>query len=351
MWTKKHNYDLSGQNTFGMKVSCACYVEYDSASDIRDIIASEELPRPFFHIGGGSNLLFTRDYEGTVLHSAIRFIRIISDGDMPLVEVGAGVVFDDFCAWAASEGLWGPENLSLIPGEVGAGAVQNIGAYGVEAGDVIKEVRCISLEDGSERTFHNGRTSADVEDECRYGYRDSIFKSPEMKGRQAVTSVVFALSREKRPQLRYGHIKTLFPETGPDSPVQVREAIIGVRREKLPDPAEKGSAGSFFKNPVISEEHFRRIEADVRTREGDERQVPHYVVEGGIKVPAAWLIESCGFKGMCRGNVAVYHKQPLVIVNETGKASPDEVLSLEHDIIAGVEERFGITLSPEVEHL
>ena len=214
--------DLTKMNTFRMKVKAKCFIEYDSIADLVDI-EFEELSRPILHIGGGSNLLFTQDFKGTVLHSKINFIEILDECDsVPgagecllntngaspadfsqsskvLVSVGAGVVFDDFCAWAAKEGFWGVENLSYIPGEVGASAVQNIGAYGVEVKDVIRRVYCYD-------TIEEEFVSFGVE-ECGYGYRDSIFKSPEVKGRYIVTHVVFALSREPRPVLDYGHLK------------------------------------------------------------------------------------------------------------------------------------------------
>ena len=205
--------DLTAMNTFGMKVKAKCFMEYDSVADLVDI-EFEELTRPVLHMGGGSNLLFTDDFKGTVLHSKINFIEIldecfsvsetpsqangISSDEKVLVSVGSGVIFDDFCDWAAKEGLWGVENLSYIPGEVGASAVQNIGAYGVEVKDVIRTVYCYDTEEEEFVKF-------DV-DECEYGYRDSIFKDPEIKGRYIVSHVVFALSREPQPKLDYGHL-------------------------------------------------------------------------------------------------------------------------------------------------
>ena len=384
--------DLTKMNTFGMKVKARCFMEYDSVADLVDI-EFEELARPVLHIGGGSNLLFTDDFKGTILHSKINFIEIL-DGDSRhceevsplrhceersdvaisspvLVSVGSGVVFDDFCAWAAKEGLWGVENLSYIPGEVGASAVQNIGAYGVEVKDVIRKVYCY---DTVEEEF----VSFGVE-ECGYGYRDSIFKNPEVKGRYIVTHVVFALSRTPQPRLDYGHLRDAVmassarhceegqsPDVAIFTPSLIRKVIIKIRKEKLPEPSVMGSAGSFFKNPVITAEHFARIEAAAKAELGSDYKVPHYVLETSIrhceeqsdvaichmvKVPAAWLIEQCGWKGRRSGGAAVYDKQPLVIVNYTGDAYPEEIIGLERRIIASVKAKFDIELHPEVEHI
>ena len=351
--------DLTKMNTFGMKVKARCFVEYDSVADLVDI-EFEELARPVLHIGGGSNLLFTDDFKGTVLHSRIDFIEALESGmnevdgkvgasDQVLVSVGAGVVFDDFCDWAAKEGLWGVENLSYIPGEVGASAVQNIGAYGVEVKDVIRKVYCYDTIDEEFVNF-------DVED-CEYGYRDSAFKDPELKGRYIVTHVVFALSRQPQPKLDYGHLKASVEEavaaTGkPMSPALIRKVIIRIRKEKLPEPSVMGSAGSFFKNPVISAEHFARIEAAAKAEHGPEVKVPHYdLPDGTVKVPAAWMIEQCGWKGRRSGGAAVYDKQPLVIVNYTGEAYPEEIVGLEKRVIASVKQKFDVELHPEVEHI
>ena len=374
--------DLTKMNTFGMKVKARCFIEYDSVADLVDI-EFEELARPVLHIGGGSNLLFTDDFKGTVLHSKIDFIEILdechsapvapsqtslgpspypgvgkchfrtndtsSEGVQPvetvLVSVGAGVVFDDFCDWAAKEGLWGVENLSHIPGEVGASAVQNIGAYGVEVKDVIREVYCYDTVDEEFVNF-------DVED-LQYGYRDSAFKDPEIRGRYIVTHVVFALSRTPQPKLEYGHLKEAVEAAGSElTPGLIRKVIIKIRKEKLPEPSVMGSAGSFFKNPVISREHFDRIEAAAKAEHGADCKVPHYdLPDGMVKVPAAWMIEQCGWKGRRSGGAAVWEKQPLVIVNYTGEAYPEEIIGLEKRIIASVKTKFGVELHPEVDHI
>ena len=338
-------------NTFGMRVKARCFMEYDSVADLVDI-EFEELARPVLHIGGGSNLLFTDDFKGTVLHSKINFIEILDEeesSDPVLVSVGAGVIFDDFCDWAAKEGLWGVENLSHIPGEVGASAVQNIGAYGVEVKDVIRKVYCY---DTVEEEFVN----FDVE-ECEYGYRDSVFKDSEIKGRYIVTHVVFALSRTPQPKLDYGHLDAAVKEAqdarGAElSPALIRKVIIRIRKEKLPEPSVMGSAGSFFKNPVISAEHFARIEAAAKAEHGPDYKVPHYdLPDSTIKIPAAWMIEQCGWKGKRSGGAAVWEKQPLVIVNYTGEAYPEEIIGLEKRIIASVKAKFDVELHPEVDHI
>ena len=337
------NYDLTAHNTFGMKVRCALYVEYDTVAELQ-ALPWKELPQPIMHIGAGSNLLFTGDFPGTVLHSAVKYMKFVDMGlDEVLMTVGAGVVFDDFVARTCEVGLWGAENLSLIPGEVGASAVQNIGAYGVEAKDIIAGVVCLDTTDWSKTIFKTP--------ELAYGYRDSMFK--HNKGRYIVTSVLFKLSRKYSPKLDYGGIRSALE--GRDltalTPGDVREAIIGIRRAKLPDPAEKGSAGSFFKNPVISREHFERIEA-VAHASNPEAKVPSFdLPDGTVKVPAAWLIDSLGFRGAVNGGAKVYDKQPLVIVNESGTATPEEIMALEQQIISKVWETYDIELHLEVEHI
>ena len=330
-----------------MKVSCALYLEAEAEEELLTLDWAS-LPEPVMILGGGSNLLFTKDFPGTVLHVGIGGITRHADDR---VTCGAGVVFDEFCAWAAKEGLWGPENLSLIPGECGASAVQNIGAYGVEAKDILADIRAYDRQEG--RFVHIDPAS------CAYGYRTSRFKT-EWKGRYVITAVTYRLSQAPKPVLDYGGIRKAlenrsFVAVAPQddkgchserseeslTPEIIRETIIGIRREKLPDPAETGSAGSFFCNPVVPKEVF----------EGIEGNPPHYEVEGGIKIPAAWLIEQCGFKGARNGGAQVYPKQPLVIVNATGEALPQEIIGLEQQVIDAVKAKFGITLHPEVEHV
>ena len=331
------NYDLSAQNTFRMRVSCACYIEYDSAADL-GTIDFDSLPKPILSIGEGSNLLFTKDFEGTVLCSKIKYIKYFDVGaDTVPLAVGAGVKWDDLVLKTCEDKLWGAENLSLIPGTVGAAAVQNIGAYGVEAKDIIAGVTCFDILKKEKTAFKTP--------ECRYGYRESIFKTPEFKERYIITGVLFRLSREAAPKTEYGALKSVFEGAAPTDPMQVREAVIKIREAKLPSVELVGSAGSFFKNPVVSPLQFTKI------IEGYEN-VPHYIQTGGfIKVPAAWMIEQCGLKGASVGGAQVYEKQPLVIINKDDKATPQDVLALEKKVIDEVKNRLGVELTPEVEHI
>ena len=347
----KLSYDVNLRpwNTFAMEVCAAALLEYDSEAELAALLAdgrfAGELPLPLLHIGGGSNLLFTGDFPGTVLHSRIRFVEAgEAEGDIVPVRVGAGVVWDEFCRWAAEQHLWGPENLSLIPGEAGAAAVQNIGAYGREVCELIRTVECFDLQRLEKVIFRP--------QECAYGYRESRFKG-EWKGRYVVTAVVFNLSRACRPVLDYGHVRQAVEAAfgaGPFTPQQVRDTIISIRRDKLPDPSEAGSAGSFFRNPFVLPEQYSRV-AQIAAEES-LGPVPHFLTPDGlVKIPAAWLIDKCGWKGVRRGNAQVWPTQPLVLVNATGTAAPQEILDLENAVIESVRSRFGITLRPEVEHI
>lgn len=329
------NYNLRAHNTFRMDVSCARFIEYDSASELESL-DWESLPKPVRHIGAGSNLLLTGDFPGTILHSRISFVKYVDMGfdDVPVM-VGSGVVWDDFVAQTCSHGLWGAENLSLIPGEVGAAAVQNIGAYGAEVKDIISGVVCFDVLEKRKVKFGVA--------ECGYGYRDSVFK--HKPGRYIVTSVLMRLSRKPKPRLEYKGLSEALGAVSDVTPQMVREAVIGLRNSKLPDPAVLGSAGSFFKNPVVGVGKFLEISTGYDS-------VPHYVLDGGmVKIPAAWLIDQCGLKGCSVGGARVYERQPLVIVNASGEASPADVVALCDHVRSCVLSRFGIEINPEVEFL
>lgn len=349
----QYNFDLSGHNTFKMKVKAACFIEYNRVEELQEILSDERLlgslPMPLFNIGGGSNLLFEGDFNGTVLHSNIKFYKSEGKGDEVTVRVGAGICWDDFCLWCADHNYWGPENLSYIPGDVGAAAVQNIGAYGREIKDIVKYVECIDIHTNTKKIFSNP--------ECRYAYRQSYFKS-EGKGRYIVTAVVFSLKKSYSPELGYGNVKSAI-EKRFDSHIfenenlkcsDVRNVIIDIRKSKLPEPSELGNAGSFFKNPFVSADKFEFVKF-VANKNG-YGEVPHFQEDNEcVKIPAAWLIEKCGWKGYKSGNVGVYEKQPLVIVNLNGEASPHEVSELENAIKSSVLEKFQINLESEVEHV
>jgi len=324
------DYSLLNHNTFGMDVKAKRYVEYDSEEELKALIPT--LEGEVLHMGGGSNLLFKGDFAGTVLHSAIRGIEIVEEkGDEVLVRVGAGEVWDDFVAWAVAQGFGGVENLSLIPGEVGASAVQNIGAYGVEAKDVIALVEAVELQNGQKRVFGTL--------ECDYAYRQSIFKK-QLKGKYAITYVTYRLQKKPQLKLEYGNIKAVLGEKKDLTIGDVRQAIIDIRNAKLPDPKVQGNAGSFFMNPVVSREKFLSIQKDYPN-------MPFYEVEGGVKIPAGWMIDQCGWKGKSLGRAGVHDKQALVLVN-LGGATSHEIITLCETICKDVYEKFGIEIHPEV---
>ena len=326
------HYSLLQHNTFGMEARCSRFLQYESVEEACQVAAIlRTAGLPFVIIGAGSNLLLTRDYEGIVVRSGMKGIA----NDNGSVTVASGECFDDFVAWSLSHGLYGLENLSLIPGDVGASAVQNIGAYGVEVASIIHEVETIEVATGQPRVFQV--------QECEYGYRDSIFKN-RLKGEYIVTAVVFRLSLIPKVNLDYGPLQAFKSQEGVPTAKAIRDAVIDIRRSKLPEPSVLGSAGSFFKNPVIPVEAYQEIAATYA-------DVPHYVVDDRhIKIPAAWLIEQCGWKGKQHGEAAVYEKQPLILVN-MGNATPDDIIELAALIEQSVKEKFKIQLHPEVNYI
>ena len=326
------NCPLKERHTFGMDVMADRLIEFANEDELKSALTGAV--KPLLFMGGGSNLLFLNNYSGTVLHSVIDNINIVAEDDNSVsVRVGSGVVWDDFVAYCVEKGWWGVENLSLIPGEVGASAVQNIGAYGVEVKDVLQSIEAISVDDLSKRIFTNA--------ECNYGYRDSIFKN-SLKGKYVITYVTYRLSKKANPNIGYGALKSVLAEN--PSLKEIRDAIIAVRNSKLPDPKVYGNAGSFFMNPVIPMEQFVALQS----RYPD---IPSYPASDGyIKVPAGWLIEKSGWKGKSLGNAAVYEKQALVLINRGG-ATGMEVKHLADTVIADIKEIFGITLHAEVNYI
>jgi len=348
-----HNAKLLPHNTFGMDVRASILAEYDTLDELQKILQREDVKQlmqaqrdagrlPFWNIGGGSNLLFGGDYRGVLLHCTAQGIEQgepQADGSV-LLTVKAGTVWDDVCEYCAQNGLYGAENLSLIPGETGAAAVQNIGAYGVEIADLVQEVCCWDVEANQPCTL----TAA----EMQYGYRESLLKHPEAKQRYVVNSVVLKVSRT--PHLKLGYAGLLSALGLSEAPTaadtlphvkEVRRAVIGIREGKLPDPKKLGNAGSFFKNPVVENHIYEQLLVQYPT-------MPHYTVdEHHTKIPAGWMIEQCGWKGQSLGRAGVYEKQSLVLVNRGG-ATPDEIIALCEKVIADVEARFGIRIEPEV---
>lgn len=333
-----YNCSLLPYNTFGMDVKASRFVEYASVEELRGLWNAErEAVARALHIGGGSNLLFASDYEGLILHSAIKGYTVVKETEEEVeVRVGAGEVWDDFVAYTVANGWYGAENLSLIPGEVGASAVQNIGAYGVEAKDLIVSVDTFGLETGEERRF--------MREECRYAYRESVFKQ-ELKGKYAVTFVTYRLKKHPVFHLEYGNIRAELEKQGCQVDLEnVRRIIIAIRQAKLPDPKVLGNAGSFFMNPIVPKMQFEALLAQYP-------DMPHYPVDDAhVKIPAGWMIDRCGWKGKRVGHAGVHEKQALVLVN-CGGATGKEVMHLAEEIVASVRERFGVTIRPEVNYI
>ena len=319
-------------NTLGIEVTADKFLEYGSEEELQELIAAERITVPYLHIGSGSNLLFTQNYEGTVLHSHINTMEVMAeDEDSVLVRVGAGVVWDDFVVYCIDRCWYGVENLSLIPGEVGASAVQNIGAYGVEVKELIVSVETINIR-GKRRVFRV--------DECGYSYRKSIFKQPEMK-EVFVTYVNFRLSKKEHYTLDYGTIRQELTKHSRVDLNTLRRAIIDIRGTKLPDPKKVGNAGSFFMNPIVSRVQFEALRQKFPT-------MPHYDIDAGcVKIPAGWMIEQCGWKGRALGPAAVHEKQALVLVN-LGGAKGADIVALSDAVRTSVREKFGIDIYPEV---
>lgn len=311
-------------------------IEYTTIEDLREVLLSHQ-GQPMLAVGEGSNLLFTQDYEGTLLVSRMARAKATKETQTEVwIEAQSGLKLDSLIEQLVAMELTGMENLSYIPGTVGASAVQNVGAYGREAKDVIEEVHTLSVADAQPRVFTN--------EECRFGYRDSIFKN-ELKGQYIVTSVVYKLQKNGSLYLDYGNLRTAL-EGQELTAEAVREAVIRIRKQKLPEVSELGSAGSFFKNPVIPESQFLQLQHQYPS-------IPHFLISSiphSYKVPAAWLIEQCGWKGKRMGGAQCYEQQPLVIVN-TGTAAAQDIIALAQAIIDSVQQRFGIILSPEVNYI
>ncbi|HEV6963836.1 UDP-N-acetylmuramate dehydrogenase [Roseateles sp.] len=335
----ENDVNLRPYNTFGLPAVARRLVRIREAADVRRVVDHPDLGRaPKFVLGGGSNLVLTRDVEAVVLKMEIPGIRLLeAREDAWIVEAGAGVVWHDLVCWTLEQGFPGLENMALIPGTVGAAPVQNIGAYGIEVKDRLESVEVMDLV--------TGRPALLPAEVCRFGYRDSVFKHDDfggLAGKSVITRVRFKLPRPWQPVLGYLELERKMAETGITAPDarQIFDWIVAVRRAKLPDPAVIGNAGSFFKNPVVTAEQCRDII-------GRDPGIVHYPMpDGSVKLAAGWMIDACGWKGKTVGGAAVYEKQALVLVNK-GQARGAEVVTLARAIQESVYGRFGIRLEPE----
>lgn len=337
----ERNISLKSCNTFGVDVMASCYASFDSSDQLPAILKAfhhecqADVQKNILILGGGSNMLFIDDYKGLVLQNNIQGISILEqDEQYVFVKVGGGVVWHDFVMYAVSHNFGGVENLSLIPGTVGASPIQNIGAYGVEVKDVISEVYVYDVKSEESSVFKN--------EDCAFGYRSSIFKT-KFKNQFVITAVVFKLSKTNHKlQLDYGAIKAQLETNNIHHPTikDVSNAIIQIRQSKLPDPKQIGNAGSFFKNPVVSSLKLESLRSQFP-------QIAFNEVNDGFKLAAGWLIEQTGWKGYRDGNVGVHQNQALVLVNY-GNASGADILELAQRIQASVLEKFGVHLEMEV---
>lgn len=325
----ERDYSLKAHNTFGIEAKCERFIAFTSVEEAQQVAAIlRDSERPYIIIGGGSNLLLTKDYPGIVVRSDILGIQISQGNRMTC---GSGEVFDEIVEASLMAGLYGLENLSLIPGDVGASAVQNIGAYGVEAKDYIESIEAVEIATGKVVTIQAR--------DCGYGYRQSRFKT-EWKNKYLITHVTYRLSTVFKPHLEYGNLKGTLG-SGPMVPRDLRNTIINIRNAKLPDPKVMGNAGSFFMNPIVARETYEALAAQYP-------EMPHYEVDADhVKIPAGWMIEQCGWKGKALGRAGVHDKQALVLVN-LGGATGDEIVKLYQTIQADVKARFGIEIHPEV---
>lgn len=332
------NYSLLNNNTFGIDETCRRYIQFDTLDECISVVKSlTDSDRPLLIIGGGSNLLLTGPFDGTVLRSNIKGIHQLShttDDDVVAVVAGSGETWDDVVEYCVSNNLYGAENLSIIPGDVGASAVQNIGAYGREAKDIILAVEAVEIATGETCVFENK--------DLQYGYRQSRFKT-DLKDKYIITNVIYRLSRTFTLHADYGNIRSELDKRGITNPTarDIRNVIIDIRNAKLPDPKVEGNAGSFFMNPIIPREQFNALlEA--------YPEMPHYYVDAEReKVPAGWLIDQCGWKGKTLGKAGVHKNQALVLVNRGGAKGKD-IVTLCRAIQNDVKEKFGIEIKPEV---
>ncbi|MCY1633738.1 UDP-N-acetylmuramate dehydrogenase [Marinifilum sp. D737] len=328
------NYSLKKHNTFGIEAKAKYFFEFETEEEIQDFLKKNDIvDTQYIILGGGSNLLFTEDFDGLVLHPNITGIELLDeDEDSVLLRVGCNEEWDEFVGWAVNNDLYGIENLSLIPGKIGASPVQNIGAYGVEAKEVIENVEAISIESKDAVIFSNAR--------CEFGYRNSVFKN-EYKNLFIITHVQFRLKKKADFKIHYGAIQKELEAYKEVNLKNIREVIIKIRESKLPDPEELGNAGSFFKNPVVDKEKADKLKAQY------ENMPSYEVSDSETKLAAGWLIEQCDWKGKRFGDAGVHKDQALVLVNY-GNANGNDILKLANDIRKSVMFKFGVKLEMEV---
>lgn len=331
----EENFDLSHLNTFGVSALARFFVILNTEEDLEDLIKTKEFKEnEKFFIGGGSNILFTKNFPGIVVLNKLKGIEIIKeDEEFCWIKSASGEIWSDLVNFTVNRELWGVENLSLIPGTVGAGPMQNIGAYGTELKETLEEVYVVDISTGEKKVFKNK--------ECKFGYRDSIFKN-EVKNKYFITGILLKLSKVPKPNLSYRVLKDYMKKNNliPNSPRVISDAVINIRKSKLPDPKVICNAGSFFKNVFVSEEKLEELKKNYP-------DISFFEEDGMIKIPSGWLVESCGWKGKRIGNVGVHEKQALVIVN-FGNASGKEIKQLAEDIILSVSLKFDLKLIPEV---
>lgn len=330
-----HNVSLRQFNTFGIDVKAEALAKVTTENELQELLDQYRRTKgELLILGGGSNILFTRNVSGLVLVNELGGIDIVhQDTDSVTLKAGAGLVWHNLVMHCVAQGWGGIENLSLIPGKVGAGPMQNIGAYGVELRDVFVQLEAIHIFSGERQVFSNA--------DCRFGYRESVFKR-ELRGQHIITSVTLRLSKQPRLNTSYGAISQELEQMGVQQPsvADVSRTVINIRRSKLPDPVELGNAGSFFKNPVVAED----VAQQLRHSHPD---LPSYPAEGGVKLAAGWLIEKCGWKGKVVGNTGSHRNQALVLVNY-GSATGREIFELSADIMRSVKDTFGVELEREV---
>ena len=327
----QQNISLKQYNTFGIDTNANRFVAVGSLSELKSILVDE---KDIFLLGGGSNMLLTKNIEALVIHLNLKGIVVNdTEKDVVYVTAEAGENWHDFVLWCISQNYGGLENLSLIPGNIGTSPIQNIGAYGVEIKDTFQQLEALEIATGKIKTFTHS--------DCKFGYRNSVFKN-ELKGKYIITNVTFKLTKNNHQiNISYGDIKNHLKDIEHPTLKDISDAVISIRQQKLPDPKEIGNSGSFFKNPVIGSVLFNSLQKK-------HAKMPHYVVsENEIKIPAGWLIEQCGFKGKRFGDAGVHSKQALVLVNY-GNASGQDIYNLAQNIRQKVKDTFGISLEIEV---